>query len=49
MGTYLFLLQELIHGDPLPIDEMDASDSEEEGEEWMPDPVDADPCKRKIV
>ena len=43
------MLQELIHGDPLPIDEMDASDSEEEGEEWMPDPVDADPCKRKII
>ena len=31
-----------MHGEPAPIDDLEASDSEEE-EEWMPDPVDADP------
>jgi anaphase-promoting complex subunit 2 len=40
------LLDELIKGQPLLLDESGHSDNEDEDwEKWMPDPVDADPCK----
>ncbi|KAK3727174.1 hypothetical protein QZH41_015192, partial [Actinostola sp. cb2023] len=39
------LAEELMHGEPHPIDEPGASESEEEAEDWMPDPVDA-PAER---
>ena len=38
-----YAFQELMHGEPHPIDDPGASASEEETEDWMPDPVDAPP------
>ncbi|XP_031558383.1 anaphase-promoting complex subunit 2-like [Actinia tenebrosa] len=39
------LAEELMHGEPHPIDDPGASESEEETEDWMPDPVDAPPAR----
>jgi hypothetical protein len=35
-----------MHGDPHPIDDPGASESEDEVEDWMPDPVDAPPGEK---
>ena len=43
-GSYE-LLDELVKGQPLLLDEGCHSDDEDEDwQKWMPDPVDADPC-----
>ena len=34
-------LQELVHGEPWPVDNLDASDSEDDGDDWTPNPSDA--------
>ena len=39
--TDLHLFQELIASEPIPVDIADHSDSESDGEEWMPEAVDA--------
>ena len=40
-------LQELLQGDTKTIEDVNQldSDNEDEDEEWVPDPIDADPCK----
>ena len=39
--------QELLQGDTKTIEDVHAldSDNEDDAEEWMPDPIDADPCE----
>ena len=39
--TDVRLFQELIASEPIPVDIADHSDSESDGEEWMPEAVDA--------
>lgn len=39
--THISRFQELIASEPIPVDIVDQSDSESDGEEWMPEAVDA--------
>ncbi|XP_032228390.1 anaphase-promoting complex subunit 2 isoform X2 [Nematostella vectensis] len=39
------LAEELMHGEPHPIDGTGTSDSEDDEEDWVPDPVDAPPAR----
>ena len=36
-----FCLQELIGSEPIPIDIAEHADSDSDGEEWSPEPIDA--------
>ena len=44
---HLSRLQELLQGDTKTIEDVHLldSDNEDDDGEWMPDPIDADPCK----
>jgi len=41
------LADELVKGECLQLDDGSADDETEDWEKWMPDPVDADPCKSR--
>lgn len=48
-NLFLLFTKELMRGDPRTIDDLGASDSEDDDDKWMPAPSDADPGSLQFI